>query len=124
MILSVAQPTEGSDAVGPYRQNFQEALRELQELRALQQLRGDQVLCQVAWAQTGGGNGNGIPWGYQKPIKNPKKRQCLKGEHHYYPVDLDGFRGTLLFCLMFRQMVEHLGLILWLDVIVGSKLIF
>lgn len=57
--------------------------------------------------------------GYQKPLQGN-----FKGEHHYYPVDLDGFRGTLLFCLMFRKMVEHLGLILWLDVIVGSKLVF
>ena len=48
------RPREGSDAVGPYRKNFQEALRELQELRALQQLRGDKVLCQVSWAQIGG----------------------------------------------------------------------
>lgn len=38
--------SDGTDAVGPYRKNFQEALRELQELRALQQLRGDKVLCQ------------------------------------------------------------------------------
>eukprot|EP00435_Cladocopium_sp_Y103_P051434 s829_g16.t1 len=31
-------------AVGPYRQNFQQAVRELQELRALQKRRGDEAL--------------------------------------------------------------------------------
>jgi hypothetical protein len=32
--------------VGPYRKNFQQAVRELRELRALQQHRGDEALQQ------------------------------------------------------------------------------
>ena len=36
--------SDGTEAVGPYRKNFQQALQELQELRALQQRKGDQAL--------------------------------------------------------------------------------
>eukprot|EP00435_Cladocopium_sp_Y103_P025080 s1602_g6.t1 len=36
--------SDGTEVVGPYRKNFQQALQELQELRALQQRRGDQAL--------------------------------------------------------------------------------
>eukprot|EP00435_Cladocopium_sp_Y103_P017956 s1602_g4.t1 len=36
--------SDGTEVVGPYRKNFQQALQELQELRALQQRRGNQAL--------------------------------------------------------------------------------
>ena len=36
--------SDGTEAVGPYRKNFQQALQEVQELRALQQRKGDQAL--------------------------------------------------------------------------------
>ena len=36
--------SDGTEAVGPYRKNFQQALQELQELCALQQRKGDQAL--------------------------------------------------------------------------------
>lgn len=38
--------SDGTEAVGPYRKNFQQAVRELRELRALQQHRGDEALQQ------------------------------------------------------------------------------
>ena len=38
--------SDGTEAVGPYRKNFQQAVRELGELRALQQHRGDEALQQ------------------------------------------------------------------------------
>eukprot|EP00434_Breviolum_minutum_P019667 symbB.v1.2.017348.t1/scaffold1353.1/size123746/10 len=45
-LCAVLRLSDGRLQAGPYRKSLQEALRDLQELRVIQQRKGDEVLCE------------------------------------------------------------------------------